>query len=453
MIKHLPGLHNVQITGYTHEGAGVGRIQGQVVFIPGALEGEEILVEIVRECQGILRGELKEIYKPHPRRISPACEVYHLCGGCNYQHVAYPEQLRIKQKLVQDTLRRIGGLDNITVHPVLGMLKPWGYRNKGHFRAGRVMNRVSLGFYAEDSHRLVPYFCKHLFSPAVTSLLSFLEEILTHNRVKIAESDGLGLRHILIRESKCNGEILLCFIVNHDDCVNDWGVITQEICNKFPQIIGVCRNINKENQGPILGKTTKMLYGVDYLRDRIGPFTFTTALSSFFQVNTQQAECLYDIVFRYAGLSGRETVVDVYCGAGTISLYLAPKAQRVIGIEVVLAAVQDARTSARINGINNVEFLQGEAEKRLPELAANGLRPDVVVVDPPRKGCDKLLLDSIIKVKPSRMVYVSCNPATLARDLRVLADGGYAIAEVQPVDMFPQTHHVECVVLMTRVEK
>lgn len=448
MIKHLPGLHNVQITGYTHEGAGVGRIQGRVVFIPGALEGEEVLVEIVRECKGILRGELKEIHKPHPQRISPACEVYHLCGGCSYQHVAYPEQLRIKQKLVQDTLRRIGGLGSITVHPVLGMLKPWGYRNKGHFRAGRFMNRVSLGFYEEDSHRIVPYFCKHFFSPAVTSLLSFLEDILTHNKIKIAESDGLGLRHVLIRESRCNGEILLCFIVNQDDCGNDWGVITREICNKFPQIVGVCRNKNEKNQGPILGTTAKILYGVDYLRDRIGSFAFTIALPSFFQVNTQQAKCLYDTVLRYAGLSGRETVVDAYCGAGTISLYLAPEAQRVIGIEAVSAAVQDAQTNARINGINNVEFLQGEAEKRLPELAANGLRPDVVVVDPPRKGCDKLLLDSIIKVKPSRMVYVSCNPATLARDLRVLTDGGYAIVEVQPVDMFPQTAHVEVIILL-----
>ena len=441
--------HKLKITGYSHDGAGVGRLDGQVVFVPGALEGEEVLAEITGRKRGVLAGILLEVLAPHPQRITPACPVYSSCGGCRLQHVSYPEQLKIKENLVGQALKRIGGLKEVEIRPVIGMKEPWGYRNKGHFQVCEAEGRVVLRFFEEESHILVSQPCRCLFSGAITDLLAYLEEILTSYRVKVASPDRERLRYVLVRESRATGEIMVVLISSGEFCGHK-SEIAREICRKFPQVSGICQNYNKKKSGPVLGEKTTVLLGRDRIEDSIGPFSFSIAVPSFFQVNNRQAKVLYENAVEYAGLTGWETVVDAYCGIGAISLYLAMQAGHVIGIETVEEAVTDARQNADRNGIKNAEFLQGEAEKIMPRLVSRGLSPDVVVVDPPRRGCDRALLDSIIGAKPQRVVYVSCNPATLARDLRILAEGGFAVKEVQPVDMFPQTGHVETVVLMSR---
>lgn len=485
----------VDITGYSHEGAGVGRIAGQVVFIPGALVGERVLVEVsgadagadanagagagahaiaaTRDSKkGFRRGKVIEVLKPSSERISPVCEVFAQCGGCQLQHVNYAAQLQIKEEIVRDTLRRLGGFAEITVLPVIGMENPWGYRNKGHFQVGLQQGKIKLGFFEEGSHCLVAEPCQHLFSAQVTALVNFLEEVLTAYQVKVAEAEAgvPGLRYVLVRESQATGEILIVFIYS-GQYSDKKAEIAREIAGKYPEVVGVCQNKNTRAAGTVLGNEfggnpgnivgsgnksaqIELIWGRDWLEDRIGPFSFVISPASFFQVNSVQTAVLYEKALEYAALTGGEEVVDAYCGIGTISLFLARRARKVTGIEIVPAAVADAQKNAARNGVGNVEFWQGKAEVLLPEMASKGARPQVVVVDPPRKGCDRALLDSIIEVVPERVVYVSCNPATLARDLRYLVDGGgYAVSEVQPVDMFPQTGHVECVVLMSRAKE
>ena len=457
-------LYEVNITGYAHDGAGVGRINGQVVFIPETLVGEKVLVEIMGERKGVLRGTVKEVLIPAKERQTPTCGIYAQCGGCQLQHVSYPAQLEIKVGIVKQALERIGGFKDVPVLPVLGMEDPWGYRNKGHFQVGydHQRNRVKLGFFAEESHLIVPEPCRHLFSPRVSSLIVFLEELLSAFQVKV-EVTGVGtftpgLRHLLIRESKANGEILVVFIYSGKYCekIRD---ISREISRKYPEVVGICQSENKRKNGSVLGNKVEIIQGRDWIEDRIGPFIFKISPASFFQVNNAQTAVLYEKVLKYAALTGAEEVVDAYCGIGTISLFLAQRARNVLGIEIVPEAINDARNNAERNGISNVEYRQGKVEKILPEMITNGIagiakrkRPEVVVVDPPRKGCDRELLDCIISVQPQRIVYVSCNPATLARDLRILGNGGYTVAEVQPVDMFPQTAHVETIARIQRID-
>ena len=451
MVKKQKNLHRVKISGYAHDGAGVGRIGGRVIFVPEALRGEEVLVEIKGRKKGVLRGRVKEILCSSAERLEPTCAVYAQCGGCQLQHVTYDAQLRIKQEIVRDTLQRLGGFKDITVQPVLGMETPWRYRNKGYFQVGRQKDKVSLGFFEEGSHCLVAEPCRHLFSPKVTSLLEFLEELLTAFQVKVAEKGLPGLQQILIRESRAKGEILLVFIYS-GKYSDKKEAIAREISRKYPEVVGVCQSEKTRAAGAMLGGKSEIIWGRDWLEEKIGPFSFIISPASFFQVNSLQTNVLYEKVLEYAALSGKEEVIDAYCGIGTISLFLAQQAGKLTGIEIVPEAVVDARKNAERNGINNVEFVQGKAEKIMPQMVARGARPQVVVVDPPRKGCGRELLDSIIAVSPQRVVYVSCNPATLARDLRHLVNGGYTVAEVQPVDMFPQTGHVEAIILLQNLK-
>lgn len=449
MTGEQKSFYRVKISGYAHDGVGVGRIEGQVIFVPGALKGEEVLVEIDERRKGVLRGRVKEVLCPSAERLEPTCAVYAQCGGCQLQHVTYAAQLRIKQEIVQDALQRIGGFKDVSVQPVLGMETPWRYRNKGCFQVGRRKDKVSLGFFEEGTHCLVAEPCRHLFSPKVTSLVDSLEEILSAFQVKVAQKGVPGLHQILIRESRAKGEILLGFIYSGKYC-DKKKAIAREIFRKYSEVVGVCQSENTKATGSILDRKVEIIKGRNWLEDKIGPLTFIISPASFFQVNSMQTNVLYEKVLEYVALSGEEEVVDAYCGTGTISLFLAKRARKVTGIEIVPEAVADARKNAERNGINNVEFVQGKAEKIMPQMVTRGARSQVVVVDPPRKGCDRELLDSIITVRAQRVVYVSCNPATLVRDLRYLADGGYVLKEVQPVDMFPQTSHVETVCLMSR---
>lgn len=435
------------ITGYSHDGAGVGRLEGKVVFVPGALEGEEVLVQITGKHKGIYRGQLVKIISQHKERVKPLCQAYDECGGCRLQHVSYQEQLKIKERIVRESLSRIGGIDKINVLPVLGMEAPWEYRNKGHFQVGFEGGRIVLGFFETSSHQLVSQPCAHLFPSGISNLVKSLEDILTAFRVTVDVKGKEGLRYVLIRESRKNGDILLIF-VSSGQFSPFTEKIAQEICKKHPDVVGVCQNFNGDYGGLLLGKETLVLEGKGEIEDSLGPFTFKISPSSFFQVNNTQAEVLYNKALEYAGSTGREEVIDAYCGIGTITLFLAQSARMVYGIELSEQAVEDARNNGQMNGFNNVEFIAGEAEKVMPQLVKEGITPEVVVVDPPRRGCGKPLLESILEVQPRRVVYISCNPTTLARDLKYLGEGGYVVKEVQPVDMFPQTGHVEVVALL-----
>lgn len=452
VTEQRKGFYEIYITGHAHDGAGVGRIAGQVIFVPGALEGEKVLVAIEGARKGVLRGMLKEVLIPSEARIVPICSVYAQCGGCHLQHVAYAAQLQIKEEIVRDTLQRLGGIKDASVQPVLGMANPWGYRNKGHFQVGFRKNKVHLGFFAEGSHCLAWESCRHLFSSGVSSLLTALEDILTSFQVRVADEGTAGLRCVLIRESRAYGEMLVVLIYSgeYSQRVED---IAREIMQRCSAVVGVCQSKNTRVGGAVLGRKSEVILGRDWIEDKIGQNTFRISPASFFQINSVQTNVLYKKVLEYAALSGEEEVVDAYCGIGTISLFLAQQAKKVMGMEIMPEAVADAKKNAEHNGVSNVEFIKGKAEELMPEMVHKGAKPEVVVVDPPRRGCDRALLDSIIAVAPQRVVYVSCNPATLARDLRHLVEGGYAVREVQPVDMFPQTSHVECVTLMSKVEK
>lgn len=450
MFTNQGKIFEINITGYTHDGAGVGRIDKKVVFVPGALLGEKVEIEVTGKRKGILFGKVRNIITPHPARTKPLCAVYHACGGCQLQHVSYNEQAKIKEKIVEDSLKRIGKFNDIEISPLLKADEPWAYRNKGSFRVVERGKKVVLGFYEEGSHNVTPQFCRYLFSPRVTELLTLLEDKLTEYNVIIGSEKDKGLHHILIRESKLTGEIMLVLIVSGNFLsVEKERKIAREIKDNIPLVVSICKNYKKDIVGPILGVKTEVILGKGEIMEGLGSFTFKISPPSFFQVNTSQAEVLYEKALEYAGLKGTELVVDAYCGTGTISHFLAQKGRKVIGIEVVPEAVKDAEENAEMNGMSNLEFMQGKAEELLPHLVDKGMKPDVVVVDPPRRGCDIALLESIAKVKPERVVYVSCNPATLARDLRFLADRGYVVEKVQPVDLFPQSAHVECIIMMT----
>lgn len=442
--------YEIEITGLSHQGEGIGRVNNFAVFIPGAIPQEKVKVKIKELKKNLARAELEKIITPAPSRVKIACPWANMCGGCDLQHISYEQQLELKRKMVSDTLTKLGDI-NLPVLPVLGMDYPWRYRNKGNFHVAEIKGEIQLGFYKPGSYELVPARESLLFSSVVNKLVSYLEEKLTFHDVKAYNPrTGQGyLINILIRESKATGEIMLVFITSE----KQWKLelILDSIQGVFPQVVSIYHNVNK-NPRTILGRYFNLLRGQAFIKDTIGSLVFKISPESFFQVNNLQTEVLYAKTLDFAALTGRETVLDAYCGIGTISLFLAEKAEKVIGIEVIAGAIKDAQENAKLNGINNTEFIVDKVENWLPQWVKEGGKADVIVVDPPRKGCAPETLEAIVEVEPERVVYVSCNPATLTRDLKYLVEHGYEVKEVQPVDMFPQTSHVECIVLIKRAE-
>lgn len=453
-MKDLPvklgQRYEMTITGLTLEGEGVGRVKNFAVFVPGAIPGEKIKAEISEVKKNFAKGVLVRIIEPVPFRTEPPCRFFDQCGGCQLQHISYEKQLEFKTQLVKDALNKIGGID-ADVSPIIGMEYPWRYRNKGHFHLDKVDGRVRLGFYEPGSHEFVPAKESLLFSSVVNSLLDYLEEQLTLREITVFNPNtGEGyLRNIMVRESKATGEIMLNFITGTEKW--ELAEVTKSVEAVFPQVRSVYQNINKGKSPVILGNKFILRSGKEYLQDTIGPYVFKISPQSFFQVNNEQARVLYEKALEFASLSGRETVIDAYCGIGSIAIFIASQAQKVIGVEVVEAAIQDARENANLNNITNTQFVVGKAEKWLPRWLKEGGRADVIIVDPPRKGCAPELLEAIVNARPEKVVYVSCSPATLARDLKYLAANGYKVNEIQPVDLFPQTGHVESVVLITKL--
>ncbi|MBO8164788.1 MAG: 23S rRNA (uracil(1939)-C(5))-methyltransferase RlmD [Brevibacillus sp.] len=450
---------DVDITGLTHEGAGVGRFEGYTLFIPQALAGERVRaqVEHVKKKYGFAR--LLKIVKRAEHRTKPPCPVFDRCGGCSLQHLAYEEQLRHKRQIVIDNLERIGGFavaddgttgHGLVVHPTIGMNDPWRYRNKAQVPIGEQDGGLVGGFYAERSHTIIDIdrcLIQHEASDAVVAVVKRLAGRLGIQPYDEVRHTGL-LRHVVTKVGVRTGEIMVVLITT-ETFIPNRDLLIEAIRREVPGVTSIVQNINPRRTNVIFGDQTYTLWGNDVIYDYIGPIKFAISARSFYQVNPLQTEVLYNKTLEYAGLTGSETVIDAYCGIGTISLFLARKAGRVYGVEIVPEAIRDARKNAELNGLSNVTFEAGAAEEVIPAWKEQGISPDVIVVDPPRKGCDEALLTTILQMRPQRVVYVSCNPSTLARDLKVLADG-YVIKEVQPVDMFPHTGHVECVILMVR---
>lgn len=443
-------IYIINITGQTHEGLGVGKIEGYTVFVEGAISGEIVRTKIVKVLKNYSYGKLLEVLEPSSYRTEPLCPIVGRCGGCQIQHMNYEGQLDYKTRLVKDAVERIGGLKGITVHPAIGMEAPWYYRNKAQFPVGVKDGKIHIGFYAGRSHEIIDTDACMIQDKINDEVIEVIRDFIDEHKISIYdENTGNGLiRHIMTRKGFKTGEVMVCIVINGDNM--PYGIeLVESLKQSIKNLKTVILNINKKNTNVILGDKNKVIYGEGYIYDFIGEFKFKISPLSFFQVNPVQTEVLYNKAFEYAGLKGEETVIDAYCGIGTISLFLSEKAKKVYGVEIIGQAIEDARANAKLNGVGNAEFILGESETVIAKLYKEGVKADVVVVDPPRKGCDEKLLEVIVKMAPERVVYVSCNPSTMARDLKYLSERGYAVREIQPVDQFPQTVHVETIIMMT----
>lgn len=444
----------IKIAGLGSSGEGVGRYEGFTVFVQGALLEETVQAEIMLVKKNYAVGRLIKIITASPERTDPVCPVYAECGGCQLQHLSYAGQLRMKQQQVKDALTRIGHLDT-EVLPVIGCSNPWNYRNKMQFpAAGGVERKISIGCYAAATHSVIDTGNCMIQKEANNEVLTTVRKWMQRYGISAYdEKTGKGLvRHVMSRVGVHSGEVMAVLITSAYDIPHKKELV-EWLTKYVPNLVSIVQNINKKPTNVVMGSKTRVLYGQPTITDSLGALNFNISAQSFFQVNSEQAEKLYNKALEYAALSGGETVVDVYCGTGTISLYLAKHAGKVYGIEIVAPAIEDAKKNAQDNNCSNAEFILGDAAEKLPQLLAEGVKPDVVVVDPPRAGCEQKVLKAIADVEPQRIVYVSCNPASLARDLAYLAERGYKTMAAQPVDMFPMTSHVETVCLLSKFNK
>ena len=433
------------------DGEGIGKADGFTVFVKDAVIGDTVTAKIMKAKKNYGYGRLMEILKPSPYRVEPVCPSARQCGGCQLQTVSYEEQKVFKEKKLRGHLERIGGFCDLPMEPLIGMDEPYHYRNKAQFPVGRNKEgRIITGFYAGRTHAIIENRDCALGIPQNKEILDIvIAHMEKYGITSYDEMTGKGLvRHIFVRYGFFTGELMVCLIINGQDLPHQKELI--EKLREIPGMTSISLNINKKRSNVILGDKVKTIWGQEYITDKIGDISYEISPLSFFQVNPKQTWKLYSKALEYADLHGEETVWDLYCGIGTISLFLAQQAKFVRGVEIVPAAIDDAKRNAQINNIENVEFFVGKAEEVLPrEYEKNGVYADVIVVDPPRKGCDEMLLKTILKMQPKRVVYVSCDSATLARDLRFLCDNGYELKKVCGVDQFPQTVHVETVVLLS----
>ncbi|NLW45777.1 MAG: 23S rRNA (uracil(1939)-C(5))-methyltransferase RlmD [Firmicutes bacterium] len=439
------------IESYGHEGEGVARFQDFALFIPGALKGETVKAKVAEVKKNYARAKVLQVLNTVPERVKPSCPIYALCGGCQLQHLDYRAQLELKRQRVIDAVERIGGLKDVTVHTTIGMKDPWRYRNKVQYPVGLYKDRLALGFYRQGTHCLVPV-SDCLIQPLITNKVAAkVRELAIEYRLPVYnEKTGKGvLRHVLIKTAYLTGEVMVVLVIN-GDYFPAGPRFARDLAAVFPQIKSIVQNINRSRGNVILGDTNQVLWGSDGIVEKVGGLSFKFSAGSFFQVNPVQTQTLYGKAMDYADLSWRELVLDAYAGVGSLTLFLAKKAKQVYGIEVSPQAVANAKENAVLNGIDNVRFITGAVERELPKLVAGQLVFDVAVLDPPRSGCEERVLKSLAQNMIKRIVYVSCNPSTMARDLKILDELGYRTEEIQPVDMFPHTYHVECV---ARVER
>jgi len=445
----LPRLA-LDIRGYAAEGQGVASLpDGMTCFVSGALAGEQCLVQLDKVGKSAAWGHVTQVLTASPDRIEPDCPYYVNCGGCALRHMTYAEELRFKAQKVRDCLARIGGWDPGQLD-IYGADNTERYRNKVQFPVSPGPEGPRIGFYAKGTHTVTDVHDCLLQSAGTAAARQVLKDFMsTYSVPAYDERTGAGLiRHLYVRTNR-EGEHLVCILVNGDRFPGE-NALVEVLKGAVPGLKGVVLGVNERKNNVILGDSYRLLWGQDHLMDRMCGLEFKLSVPSFYQVNTPQAEKLYDLALDFAALRGGDTALDLYCGIGTITLCLARRGGRVIGAEVVPQAIEDARANAVRNGITNAEFFCGDADDVAAELAGQGLRPQVVTVDPPRKGLAEGVVHSIVKMAPERVVYVSCDPATLARDVKRFAQGGYAPQKAVAVDLFPRTHHVESVVLLQR---
>lgn len=447
-------LIEVTIEDLSEEGTGIGKFEGMTFFIKDAVIGDRVRAKIMKMKKNYGFARLMEVLTPSPDRVEPLCPVARQCGGCQIQAMSYEAQLAFKTRKVESNLKRIGKFEEIPMESIIGMEDPFHYRNKAQFPFGKNRDgKIITGFYAGRTHSIIENTSCHLGKEVNEEILEKILAWMNAFHVEpYNEATGKGLmRHSLIRCGFRTGEIMVCLVINGRKIPGEEALV--DSLKIIPGMTSISLNVNKEKTNVILGREVINLWGRPYIEDYIGEVKYQISPLSFFQVNPVQTERLYGKALEYAGLTGEETVWDLYCGIGTISLFLARKARKVYGVEIIPDAIEDARRNASLNGFTNTEFYVGKAEEVLPEkYEKEGVRADVIVVDPPRKGCDETLLSTMVKMQPERIVYVSCDSATLARDLRYLCDNGYELKRVCPADMFPQTVHVETVVLLSKGE-
>ena len=450
-------LIQVTITDFSSDGLGIGRCEGIAFFIKDTVIGDTVSARIMKMKKNYGYARLEKVLEPSPDRVVPVCKAAGPCGGCQIQSMSYRAQLAFKENKVRTNLEKIGGFEDVSslMEPIIGMEVPFRYRNKAQFPVGRDKNgSLTAGFYAGHTHSIIS--CEDCMIGQEQNR-EIVDIILEHMREfgidPYNEETGDGtVRHIMTRIGAHTGEIMVCIVVNDTKLPGE--EILAEKLRVIPGMTSILLNINREKTNVILGKKQKLIWGKETIKDRIGSVSFSISSKSFFQVNPVQTEKLYGKALEYADLTGKETVWDLYCGIGTISLFLAEKAKQVYGVEIVPEAIEDARINAAENGIKNATFYVGKAEDVLPQrYREENIRADVIIIDPPRKGCDEQVLETMVKMNPDRIVYVSCDSATLARDLKMLCANGYRLVRVCPVDMFGHTVHVETVCLLSKLSE
>lgn len=447
--------YTLDILSQGYEGEGVAKIDSFPIFIEGALKGEKVRALIVKVKKNYAYGKLLGVIEKAEGRVEPKCKSFKKCGGCKIQHMDYKTQLNFKHERVKDCIKKIGGLNEEIVNYPIGMNEnPYNYRNKVQLPVGMVNGKISIGFYAPRSHDIIDIDTCLIQEDDADKIVKIFREWIEENNIKPAfingkfNKDGF-LRHIMIRKGFKTGEVMVVLVATRKELKNINELI-QKLEFKIEGLKSVVLNVNPKDTNVILTPECYTLWGEDYITDYIGDFKFNISPLSFFQVNPTQTEILYGKALEYANLTGDEIVFDAYCGTGTITLFLSKKAKKVYGVEIIEPAIINAKENARKNNVDNAEFFVGKSEEVIPKLIEDGVKADVIVVDPPRRGCDIKLLKAIGEAKPKRVVYVSCDPSTLARDLKELEGLGYKTEVVQPVDMFPQTAHIENVARLVR---
>ena len=457
LMKNYPVKKNdvieVEIIDLTHEGLGVAKVDHYPLFIENALPGEKLEIKVLKTGKSFGYGKVLTVLKSSEQRVPVKDENFTKVGISPLQHLAYGAQLSFKTQQVENVMQRVAKLPEVPVLPTIGMNDPWHYRNKAQIPVRKIDNQLQTGFFRKNSHDLIPMEHFYIQDPEIDAAIVKIRDIMRKYSVKpYNESDNTGnLRHIVVRRGYHTGEMMVVLITRTPKLF-PISKIVPDILEAIPEVVSIVQNVNPKRTNVIFGDETILLHGSEKITDTIFDLKFEISARSFYQVNPQQTEVMYQKVKEYAALTGNEIVVDAYCGIGTIGLTLAQDAKQVYGIEVIEEAVKDAENNAKLNNIENATFTAGLAEELLPKLVENGLQPDVVVVDPPRKGLDGQLVNTLIETQPERIVYVSCNPATLARDIALLTEGGYEAKEIQPVDNFPQTTHVETVALLSKLD-
>ncbi len=431
------------------QGEGIAKINGITIFIPNAIKGERIKIKILKVNKSIAYGKIVEILDKSDVRINSDCETYLRCGGCAMRHISYDATVEMKRKAVQTTLTKALG-KNINILNSIKMEKPYNYRNKLQYPIGIDDNgNAVMGVYAERTHKIIPTTECKIQDKLSQDIANSIYEFILENKIKVYNEVKLegSIRHLIIRIGKRTNEVMVTLVTNTKEIPKEKELI-EFITSKYKEIKTIVKNINNKNTNVILGKENYVLYGDGYIYDYLGNFKFKISPMSFYQVNPIQTEKLYSKAVEYAELTGEETIFDLYCGIGTIGIFASQKAKKLYGIETVPEAIKDARENAKLNNIKNAEFFVGDVEKALPEfIKQRNIKPDVIFIDPPRKGCDKTALETLLQIESNKIVYVSCNPATLGRDLKILEEK-YDIKEVSICEMFPFTSHVECVTVL-----